>query len=57
MIDPFTAQWMAEERRKDALREAEDARLIRAAKGPRRPQGRRLPVALILSRLLSLFMR
>ncbi len=57
MIDPFTAQWMAEERRKDALREAEHARLIRAAKGPRRPQGRRLPVALILSRLLSLFMR
>ena len=57
MIDPFTAQWMAEERRKDALREAEHARLIRAARSPRRPQGRRLPVALILSRLLSLFMR
>ena len=57
MMNPFTAQLMAEERRKDALREAEHARLIRAAKGPRRPRGRRLPVALILSRLLSLFMR
>jgi len=57
MMDPFTAQWLAEEHRKDRLREAEHARLIRAAKGPRRAQGRRLPVALILSRLLALFMR
>lgn len=56
MIDPLTAQ-VAEERRKDALCEAEHARLIRAAKGPRRPRGRRLPVALILSRLSALFMR
>ena len=57
ILNPFTAQRLAKERMKDALREAEHARLIRAAKGPRRPQGRRLPVALILSRLLSLFMR
>ena len=40
----FTAQWLAEERMKDAMREAEQARLIRAAKGPRK--SRRLGVQL-----------
>ena len=33
MFNPFLAQWLREVRVKDALREAEQARLIRAAKG------------------------
>ena len=33
---PYLVQRLAEERMKDALREAEQARLIRAAKGPRK---------------------
>lgn len=32
----FAAQRLAEERMKDAMREAEQARLIRAARGPRK---------------------
>ena len=35
-FNPFTAQRLAEERMRDALREAEQARLIRAAKGPKK---------------------
>jgi len=35
-INPYLVQRLAEERVKDALREAEQARLIRAAKGPRK---------------------
>ena len=35
-INPYLAQRLAEERVKDALREAEQARLIRAAQGPRK---------------------
>jgi len=42
------AQQLAEERMKDVMREAEQARLIRAAKGPRKVQEWRLPVTLIL---------
>ena len=34
----FAAERLAEERMKDAMREAEQARLIRAAKGPRKSQ-------------------
>ena len=57
MFNPFLAQQLKEERVKDALHEAEQARLIRAAKGPRKVQGWRLRVALILNSLLALFMR
>ncbi len=56
-FNPFGAQQMARERMKDAMREAEQDRLIRAAKGPRQVREWRLPVALILSSLLTLFMR
>ena len=35
-INPYLVQRLAEERVKDALREAEQARLARAAKGPRK---------------------
>jgi len=56
-FNPFLAQQLAEERMKDAMREAEQARLIRAVQGPRKARGWRLPVALILSSLLALFMR
>ena len=35
-INPYLVQRLAEERVKDALREAEQARLIRAAQGPRK---------------------
>ena len=56
-FNPCGAQQMARERMKDAMREAEQDRLIRAAKGPRQVREWRLPVALILSSLLTLFMR
>ncbi len=56
-FNPYEAQLLAKERMKDALREAEQERLIRAAKGPRKSRAWRLPVALILSSLLALFMR
>jgi hypothetical protein len=57
MFNSYQAQRLAEERVKDALREAEQARLIQAAKGPRKVRRWRLPVALILNSLLALFMR
>jgi hypothetical protein len=56
-FNPYEAQLLAKERMKDALREAEQERLIWAAKGPRKSRGWRLPVALVLSSLLALFMR
>lgn len=43
-FNPFTVQRLAEERMKDVMREAEQVRLIRAAKGPRK--WRRLGVRL-----------
>jgi hypothetical protein len=57
MFNSYRAQRLAEERVKDALREAEQARLIQAAKGPRESGGWRRPVASALSSLLALFMR
>ena len=57
MYNPYLAQQLREERVKDALRNAEQARLIRAAEGPRKSQGWRLPVTLILKSLLALFIR
>lgn len=57
MFSPFLTQHLAEERVKDMLREAEQARLIRQAKGPRKPRGWQLLAASLLSSLLALFMR
>ena len=37
-FNPYLAQRVAEERMKDAMRKAQQARLIRAAKGPRKSQ-------------------
>ena len=56
-FDPYLAQRLAEERIKDGLQEAEQERLIRAAKDPRKARGWRLPVALVFSSLLSLVIR
>lgn len=54
-INHYEAQWMMEERVKDALREAERVRLIRAARGHRNSRGWRQQVALIVKRLLAIF--
>ena len=43
-FNPFLAQRLGEERMKDAQREAEQARLIRVAKGPRKVREWPLPV-------------
>ena len=56
-FNPFLAELLAEERRKDAMRDAEQARLIRVAKGPRKARGWAQPVTLILSSLLGLVIR
>ena len=57
MFNPHLVQWLREERVRDAMREAEQARLIRAARGPRKLRGWWLPVALILNSPVALFMR
>lgn len=46
-----------QERHKDLLPEAERARLIQAAKGPRKSKDQGLSVMLVLSNLLALFIR
>ena len=56
-FNPFLAQEVGKERMKDALREAEQERLIRAANGPRKPRGWRPRIALMLGSLLGLLMR
>ena len=56
-FNPFLAQEVGKERMKDALREAEQERLIRAANGPRKPRGWRPRIVLVLSSLLGLLMR
>ena len=48
MFNPYLAQRLAEERMKDAMRGAEQARLIRMAEGPRKVRERHLPVYFIL---------
>jgi len=48
---------LAEERIKDRLREAEQYRLIRAAKRPQKARGWWTPVALMLSSLMGLVIR
>ncbi len=57
LFDPYLAQRLAEEYIKDRLREAEQARLIRAAKGPRKTRGWWTSVALMLSSLVGLVIR
>jgi len=56
-FDSYLAQRLAEERIKDRLREAEQERLIRAAKGPQKTRGWWTPVALMLGSLLGLVIR
>ena len=53
LFNPYLAQWLAEERMKDMLREAEQARLIRAAQGPRKARGWWTSLALMLGALLG----
>jgi hypothetical protein len=57
LYNPYLAERVGEERIKDALREAEQARLIRAAEGPSKVREWRLPAVSILSSLLVLFTR
>ena len=45
LLNHYEAEQVMMERVKDALREAEKTRLIRAVKGPRESQGRRLVTA------------
>jgi len=51
MFNPYLAQWLREERVKDALRKAEQAPLIRAAKGPLKSRERLRSVTQILKTL------
>jgi len=51
MFNPYLAQWLREERVKDALRKAEQAPLIRVAKGPRKSRERLRSVTQILKPL------
>ena len=57
LFNLFLTQQMMEERMKDALREAEQKRLIRAARGPRKVRGWWTSVALMLSSLVGLVIR
>ena len=54
-FNPYLAERLAEERRKDAMREAEQAWLIRAAKDPKKEQGSRRSVMLNLKSLQAIF--
>ena len=53
-FNPFLAQQLAGERVEDALREAEQYRLVRAIRGPGKTKARRMPSALIPGLLPSL---
>ncbi len=53
LFSHYEAERIMEERVKDALREAEQERLIRAAKGCEKARERRSPGTLILGRLLG----
>ena len=57
LFNPYLAQRLAEERSKDMLREAEQYRLIRAAKGPRKARGWWTSLALMLSGLAGFVIR
>ena len=56
-FDPYLAQRLAEERIKDRLWEAEQYRLIRAAKDPRKTRGWWTPVTFMLGSLVGLVVR
>ncbi len=56
-LNPFVTQLLAEERMKDALGQAKQARLIRAAKGSGQSGRWRLPLTFALKSLLALFIR
>lgn len=55
LFNSWTAYRLAKERMKDAMREADQERLLRAAKGPRKGRKWRLRVTLILKSLLAIF--
>jgi len=55
LFNHYEAEQIMKERVKDALRKAEQALLIRAAKGPRESRGWWWPVTLILTSLLAIF--
>ena len=57
LFSHYEAERIMEERVKDALREAEQARLSRVAKGPRKARGWWTSVALMLSSLVGLIIR
>ena len=46
--NPFIAQLVAKERIKDAMRQAEQAHLVREAEGPRKSWGWPLPMVMAL---------
>ena len=52
----YLARRVAEERRKDTMREAERERLIRAVEGPRKARGRRSRVASVPKRPSAILM-
>lgn len=57
LFSHYEAERIMEERVKDALREAEQKRLIRAAQGPRKVRGWWTSVALMISSLVGLIIR
>ena len=57
LFDPYLDQRLAEEHVKDMLREAEQARLIRAAQGHRKTRGWWTSLALMLGSLVGLVVR
>ncbi len=57
LTNPVVAQRMAEERRKDAMRNAEQARLIRSVEGSRQQPSWRFAAGVVFSSLLTLIGR
>ena len=56
-FNPFEIELLAEERIKDAMRQAERARLIRAVKGSGKSRRWWMPMILALKSLLALFIQ
>ena len=57
LFNVLLAQQIEEERRKDALREAEQARLMRVGRGPQGVRGRPVQVAAVLGNLVGFLTR
>ena len=57
LLDPYLVQWMTKDRIEDVQREVEQARLIRAAQGPRRARGWWTSLVLMLGSLVGLVIR